>query len=140
MPIFRLVPRKSLGTDREKARLLRPYRQFITRLKRAKTKLGQVALRRGERLAQVRALLREAAQEAGVTTRLSREGKAITVTLLARPGRRRGRRRRRKAPAPAPAKGRARRRARRRRPRPTPAARPVLRRGAPRAKEAAQAP
>ena len=136
MPIFRLVPRKSLGTDREKARLLRPYRQFITRLKRAKTKLGQVALRRGERLAQVRALLREAAREAGVTTRLSRDGKAVTVTLRARPGRRR---RRRKAPAPAQAQGRRpRRRARRRRPGPAPG--PAARKGVRKAKEAAQAP
>jgi len=136
MPIFRLVPRRSPGTDREKARLLRPYRQFITRLKRAKTKLGQVALRRGERLAQVRALLREAAREAGVTTRLSRDGKAVTVTLRARPGRRR---RRRKAPAPAQAQGRRpRRRARRRRPGPAPG--PAARKGVRKAKEAAQAP
>lgn len=115
MPIFKLIPRRSLRAGLDRVRLLRPYRQFIARLKRARNRLGQVALRRGERLAQVRAFLREAARGAGVSVRLSRDGKAITVTLRARVGRRRGRRRTPKASAGGPAEARsARRRARRR--------------------------
>lgn len=114
MPIFKLVPRKS-GAGRDRLRLLRPYRQFIARLKRAKTKLGQVTLRRGERLSRVRSFLREAARKAGVSARLSRDGKAITVTLRARVGRRRGRKRARKASGGARAEAMsARKRARRR--------------------------
>lgn len=123
MPIFKLVPRESRGTDREKARLLRPYRQFIARLKRAKNKLGQVALKRGERLSRVRALLREAAQRLGVSARLSRDGKALTVTLQLRPRRKRRRRRSGKVPAVSGRKASVRRRARRRGARPATAAR-----------------
>lgn len=123
MPIFKLVPRGSHGADREKARLLRPYRQFIARLKRAKNKLGQVGLKRGERLSRVRAFLREAARAAGVSARLSRDGKALTVALQLRPRRQRRRRRSRKTPAVSGRNAPARKRARRRGTRPATAAR-----------------
>ncbi len=123
MPIFKLIPRRSPRADRDRARLLRPYRQFIARLKRAKNKLGQVALKRGERLSRVRALLREAAQRLGVSARLSRDGKALTVTLQLRPRRKRRRRRSGKVPAVSGRKASVRRRARRRGARPATAAR-----------------